>query len=79
MRRVMYAITTAMITIDLFRFKIIRTTVVATIILENLTRTKEMEGSWQPEHVKYSKDNVWYDREYYKRLYFSDNLGSNLR
>lgn len=78
MRGVTDAITTTMITVHLFRQKIVSTAVCITIIPDDLTRTEQMEGSWYPDHVKNCKNWIWYDWKNYQCLDFTYDLCSNL-
>lgn len=74
----MDAITAATITAHLFQAKFIGTAVGVTVIFKDLTGTEKMESSRKPEHVKNCEDKVRYDWKNYKRLNFSNDLGSNL-
>lgn len=74
----MDAITTATITVDPFRYKIICTAIGVAIVLDNLAGTKQIECSCKPEHIKDSKDSIWHHWKDYECLNFSYDLCSNL-
>lgn len=74
----MDTMTAATITAHPFQPKLIGTAIGVALVFENLTGTEKMESSRKPEHVKNCKYKVRYDWEDYKRLNFSNDLGSNL-
>jgi hypothetical protein len=79
MRSIMDTITTATITAHSFQPKLMHTAVGVAVILKDLTRTKKIESSRKPEHIKYCKDGVRYDGKDYECPNFSNDFGSNIR
>ena len=78
MRSVVDAITTAVVTANPLRAKIISTTVRLAVVLDNLTGAKNIECGRKPDHVKDSQNSKWYSGKNNYSLNFAYDFGSDL-